>query len=434
MKPSRLDFCRHWGPVAGIILFSLALQVVFLFRVLDNPHTLFWVDAQHYHAIATRLYENGTYSDPTSEWNIYRSPGFPFLLSLMMHVVGTSVLHLRLVLILMTVPFLLVLYRLGLVLGNRRTGLLAAALGAIYPLYLYTPLTLYPESVLVPLFAAIGLLLYHAGRERRPGLLLLLGAAIALAVLVRPTSIVWIPVALFHLFWGRRPQLKHFATATACVVLIPAVCVAAWMYRNYRVHGCAVFATGGSMNLLESYSEYAGGSKRDTVVDPAFDAQLDQAATAAEREKLRMDKVKAFMRNHPGRTLKVAVTHCLDLWNPIPSTAVQGGTAQSRYKAVNAVAYVPILLLALGGFIICRKNLLVRSFLLLTVLNTLANGIVSVSVRYRLVTDFVLILMAACALTALAGRYALLIRALAHRRRRGARYALAHAWQRHETA
>jgi 4-amino-4-deoxy-L-arabinose transferase-like glycosyltransferase len=429
MRRKLPDLCRRWGPVAGIILCSVAMQIVFLFRVLDDPNTLSWPDPRHYHLIAENLYQGGAYSVPRSEYNIYRSPGFPLLLSWIMHLVGPGILHLRLFLVFLTVPFLLILYKLAGLVGNRRTGLLAVALGAVYPLYIYTPLTLYPESILVFMFAAIALILFYARNNRRPALLALLSLVVTLAVLVRPTSVVWIPVAFFYLFWGQRPNPGRFLGAAAALILVPAVCIAFWTYRNYRVHGCAVFTTAGSVNLLMCYNDDATGRKLDTALEPELQPGFTQASTTAQREKMRMEKAKSFIFNHPGKALKIAATQCLDLWNPIPPTTTQGGMAQPRYKLINAATYVPVLVLAIGGLFLRRKSLLVQSFLLLVVLNTLANGIVSVSVRYRLVTDFVLIVLAACFLTVLfTVAYALFGRVAADRHQ-DLRHRLAHAWQ-----
>ena len=400
MKRSSPDSSRRALLVAGILLGALALQIAFLFIVLPKPTELFWPDPNHYYAIAKGLYEGGPYSDAATEWNLYRSPGYPFLLSLIMHGVGTSVLGIRLVCIALSVPFLLILYRLGTVLGNDRTGWLALLLAAVYPLYVYLPVTLYPESVLLGLFAGIGLLLFYT-RDARHSLLLvlLLSGLISLTVMVRPTAVVWVPVSLFYLTWRNGWPAGRIAGAAALLVLIPALCVVSWMYRNYRVHGCAIFTTAGSINLVNCYNEQATGRKADSGVDAEFERQLAQEKTVAVQEEMRMARVKAFVRAHPGQALQIALQQCLDLWNPLPTTRTQSGMAQTKYKIFVALGYVPVLLLGLYGLVVSRKNLFVQSLLLLLVLNTLANGIVAVSVRYRAVTDFVLILMAARALS-----------------------------------
>jgi hypothetical protein len=79
--------------------------------------------------------------------------------------------------------------------------------------------------------------------------------------------------------------------------------------------------------------------------------------------------------------------------------------AKMKYKLINGIPFLAILIFGAFGFKNNCKNFFLRCLILLIILNTLTNGIVAVSVRYRLITDFVLIIMAAYQIDVLIMRY-----------------------------
>ena len=68
-------------------------------------------------------------------------------------------------------------------------------------------------------------------------------------------------------------------------------------------------------------------------------------------------------------------------------------------------AYSFVLIFGVFGLIHCRRDTLTQAFLLLLVLNTVINGIFMTSVRYRLITDFVLIIYTAVFLQYIYSKY-----------------------------
>lgn len=376
---------------------GVVLQILILFVILPEPSKLSWPDPNHYYNIARTLYDGGPYSTAENARNLYRSPGYPFILSLAMHIAGTSIIGIRLFHIALFPFFLITLYKLGEKLFGHRTGILTMLLCVLYPIYLYVPLTLYPESLLIYIFAAIALFLLYARENLSTTILILLGAFICLAVMIRPTAVVWIPVAFFYLGWKSNLRPMTYVKLVVVLVVLPAACVFSWMQRNYSVHGCRVFTTAGSVNLLNSYNENSTWKNKSNFVDPTgeFERKLSQKETLAEREDLRMFEVRKFIMNNPGKALKLVFMRCLDLWNPIPRTTTRDGAARLKFKIVNAATFLPLVILGLSGFAINLRSLFTKSLLALVVLNTAINGIAAVSIRYRAVTDFALILMAA---------------------------------------
>jgi 4-amino-4-deoxy-L-arabinose transferase-like glycosyltransferase len=389
-----------------IILLGPVLQLLVMFFALGDPNKLFWLDPNHYYSIAESLYRGEPYSISGDERNIYRSPGYPFLMSLMMRITGTSILRIRLFHVVLFPFFLLALFYLGESLINTRTGMITMLLASSYPLYVYTPLTLYPESILIYLFGIIALLLFHTRQRHDLLTLLVLSTTISFAIMVRPTAIVWVPTSVLYLFWREKLTKQYIFTVLLGVMLLPVIPVGLWMLRNQHVHGCAVFSTAGSINLLRSYNEQASWRTKET--DAAFeDSQkaLLEGRTLSEKEKIRFSQVRGFIKNNPGKTVTMAIMRCLDLWNPIPRTITKGGTAKTEFKIISAAIYLPLLALGVFGFVRYWNNPLVETLVILMILNTVVNGIMAVSVRYRAVTDFGFILMAAATIDSLITKY-----------------------------
>ncbi len=382
-----------------IVGLGVALQLFTLFVIID-PSNLFWPDPKNHCEIARGLASGEPFSSPDTLLNLKYSPGYPFALSLMMRVVGTGILRVRLFHVALFPLFLLSLFQLGRLWGGRKVGLVLAATSAVYPPFVYIPLTMYPEALLIYVFGAIGLLTYSL-RDRRslPGIALL-GVAIAVAVLIRPTSVVWIPVAAGFLAWQRRRQFGRAFAVAAILFLIPAAVAGGWMARNQAVHGQFTFSITGASNLLSTFNENQTGREKIVVLPERIEQRYRAAETTSEKAEISKEEAFRFIRENPRRSLKIVVMQCLGIWSPIPQTHMKGGLAALRYKIVLAVPFVAFLVLGIVGVIMKRRDTYVRALVVLMVLNTVINGIFTVSVRHRVVTDFAFLLPAALVVAA----------------------------------
>ena len=236
-----------------IILLGIVLQLFTLFFVID-PDTLFWSDPHHYYSISKDLYEGKQYSTIENERNLYRSPGYPYILSIMMKIVGTKIINLRLFHILLFPLFLISLYKLGSLWKSKKVGLFAAFFGAIYPLYIYIPISLYPQSISIYITPAIAIIMYLLRKKFNYLLLLSLSIIISLIIMFRPTNIVFIPTVLIYILWRKKYTTKRIISVIIIIILIPFICVAGWSLRNKIVHGRYIFSTAGSINLFITYN------------------------------------------------------------------------------------------------------------------------------------------------------------------------------------
>jgi len=377
------------------MLTGILLQLALLFIGMD-PDKVDWFDPQDYVRIGRELAQGEPFSTIDNERNLYFSPGYPYFLAAMIKIVGPRVISIRIVHILLFPVFIFFLYRIGRDWKNEQTGLIMAALALIYPFYIYVPLTLYPEAILLYLIPVITWLMLKSGADPRWYYLLISGVIIALAVMIRPTAIFTIPVFVFYVSLKTGWKFKKFLIVGVLICIIPVLAVFGWMMRNNSVHGKPVFSSAGGYNLLMSYNANATiGVKLDYSLPEEVQKRLDTAANKEEVQIIAQEEALKFIKGNPGKALKLAFFKQLDLWNPIPRTTTKSGFARPQFKLLSAIPYILFLILGIIGFFRNRKDGFIIALLCLTLLNCLINGLIAVSVRYRLITDFAFILLAA---------------------------------------
>jgi 4-amino-4-deoxy-L-arabinose transferase-like glycosyltransferase len=142
----------------------------------------------------------------------------------------------------------LLIYQIGRRTVNEETGLVGAALAAVYGYFIYYNVALMTETffiVLVLYSLLLGLLLAEKPTLRR---WILLGLALGAAGLLRQTVLLFVPFLLLWLLIELRKEripLWHYAIP----VLVMTVLIAPWIVRNYMAYG--------QFPLLNSNAGYA---------------------------------------------------------------------------------------------------------------------------------------------------------------------------------
>jgi hypothetical protein len=395
--------------VLGFALVGILLQLIIVFFIID-PNTIFWPDSQKNYTIATQLANDVPYSTTQNLANLGRAPGYPFLLSYVIKVFGSDVVTLRLFHVILFPFFIFAIYLIGKNLSGTdgMVALIAAGLSAVYPYYLYVPLTFYPESILIYLFAAIALsMVYTKKWGNSIAGVALTALLIASAVMIRPTAVVWLPVAIFYLSCNQDAGLfRHLRTA-AIIILIPVVFVTMWMARNHEIHGVYMFTTKPTELLLNTYTENSRWDVKHPPMPARIVKKLKETKDLKEKQKFAIKEATNFIVKNPWRAFSIAGMQMLDLWNPIPRTITKNEYGSAKYKIIPALMYAVILLLAIPAFIKHRKNRFVQALFLLMLFNTVLNGLFMVSVRYRIITDFGLILMSSFTIVSILDKFSL---------------------------
>jgi 4-amino-4-deoxy-L-arabinose transferase-like glycosyltransferase len=208
-------------------------------------------DGHYYHFGAERLAAGLGYSEDAlvgghvvwRPW-VHYPVGYSFILSIFYRALGPGLLVAPILNALFGSGVAAVVHRLGRYFTTSGRAKLAAALVALHPgLIAYSPLVM--TEVLATLLLLVAGLVVLTYREGIRGYLVA-GVVLGIAALVRPESLLALPLLLLL---GRRPYGRSFlhalaATALAFVVVLP------WTLRNcQKLDGCALVSTNGGWNL-----------------------------------------------------------------------------------------------------------------------------------------------------------------------------------------
>lgn len=225
-----------------------------------------------------------------------------------------------------------------------RAGIVAAAIGAVYPPLVWMPAYALSETLYSTLALAGALALTAKGEGRGAGgegRGATLGAAVlvAAAILTRPAMLFFVPLAALWL-WRR----SGLATA-GVFVLVVAVCVVPWTMRNQRVHGRLMLASEGGVTFWTGNHPLAVGDG-DLAANPALkeaDIAFRQAHAGLAPDALEPLYYRAaldWIRANPGAWLALEARKAFYTIVPAgPSYTLHS----ARYAAASIVAYLLVL-------------------------------------------------------------------------------------------
>ncbi len=283
-----------------IVILALIVAIGFALRAdrVVNPVTDPVDDAAAYLDLSRSLYEDGTYGSRgfvnTSDW----SPGAPLLYAGAFFATGgVREGTVRILNTILGCLGIVVVFLLGLRLGTRTTGLLAAAAVAVYPPFIHSTGEILSEPpALFTLPAAVLAFVWADGR--RPAAWLLPGLLFGLTALIRPEYLaVGGAFAVFALVreWRRRGPRAGVLAVTALVLAL-LVPVLPWTVRNYVVLDRFVpLSTGGGKALyVGTYLAADGDYQRvkAILVERYLGRDLDPGSAALDR----VDPVPLFNR------------------------------------------------------------------------------------------------------------------------------------------
>ncbi|MGH7297558.1 MAG: glycosyltransferase family 39 protein, partial [Polyangiaceae bacterium] len=288
-----------------------------------------------------------------------RPPGYPFFLAVLYRLFGVRPEIVPFAQALLGALAALVVYALGLRLaGSRRVGLVAAAVYAIYPHYVYYAREVLSETLFFALFWSALALLAGARRSAAVSLRELIGAGLllGLAALVRPVVLLFLPVVPLWALLVYRPRIRVACGAAAVVLVAACAVIAPWTVRNWRVHGQFVpITTMGGTTLL-------GGNNEVVADDPELYGQWivpehrlpGVAARIAGRSEVEADRIERdmaidFLRENLRRVPELAAKKIARFLNPLPHV----GRAE---RLLMALTYGPVLLLGLLGLVLSARR------------------------------------------------------------------------------
>ena len=351
------DVRRFWPALLAIAATAALIRV--LYTLLEAPWPPDGLDDQFYFSAMPRLLADGEgfvnpflfvlrdgLALPTAE----HPPLHSVVLAGLAELGGTSADLQRLTGTVFGAGTIVLLGVLGRRLASERVGLIAAALGAVYPVLVAQDGALMSESLYVLLVGLSLLLALRLAATPTLGGGALLGAVVALAALTRSEGLLLLGLLLVPLVRsgaGRRSALA--AVAAAVVVLAP------WTVRNWSVFGQPVAistnsgsAIGGANCEPTFYGAELGGWQPRCLPDRG------RANEAEHMERLRRDGVE-YALDHAGRLPVVLGVRLGRVWNVYDPLQVPEGRSV-RAEKLGVAMYAVLVPFAVAGALLLRHR------------------------------------------------------------------------------
>ncbi|MCR9202237.1 MAG: phospholipid carrier-dependent glycosyltransferase [Planctomycetaceae bacterium] len=296
-------------------------------------------DANGYWELAGNLASGRDYAIHTPPRYVLRTPGFPLLLAACRMLGGDSVLTARCVLAMVGTFCCLLTFLLAKRMFGQRVALLATAWVALHPVHIGNSVLILSETwfacwMLLSLLTLQQLwtLVRKTGSTRRLTFWgLMAGVSIAVAMLVRPGFLLWLPVTACAIalpllrgrLWQRR--LQTGALTVISILVGFAVVVSPWAIRNQRVTGHLVLTSLWSgPSLYDGLNPDANGRSDMTFFDTD---QVMNDMSEFEMNEHYKRKAFNFAVTHPGQAARLAFPKAYQFLQPVPNSLADKGWA-----------------------------------------------------------------------------------------------------------
>ncbi len=254
---------------------SLRLSALLVWEnQVGSEKGLVFGDSTSYWSIAHTITRGETYQFGWKHSRVFRTPGYPVILAGLMSVAGEDCPYwlARLLNSMIGTLTVALVYWLGRELFGSSTGLIAAALAAIYPGAITMSTFILAEAPFCPLMLLNLIAWIRAIRStqtrQKYSWAIVAGIFAGLAVLVRPSWLLFFPFAMGagFLFYKSRFEHVKIGTVIFCAFLIT---MTPWWLRNYQTVGKFVptsLQTGAS--LYDGLHENATGGSDMSFFGP----------------------------------------------------------------------------------------------------------------------------------------------------------------------
>ena len=383
---------RAWLIPAGFFCLALVLRVL----VAVFTRYRLQADAVFYFGTARNIASGLGYVLPDGRFLGSVPPAYPLFLAGVFKIFGVGLAPAVAAQVAVGAATTLLVYYVARVYFDGRVAALAAALFAVYPVYIWASRVVLTETLTTFLLAA-ALLTYEKTSRGSAAFALITGLLLAAAALCRSSfnvaALVLIAALPFHPMGGRAARLRTTALAAAAFLALTGL----WTYRNYRVFGAPVPSTLNAGQIFYEGNFALGRGEVPTSValrrSPEFAEEVGVywGTPRADMEYERFYGAKAWeLLNH--NRLRFALS--------LPGKFVHffspAASAERAGFVVWTVVGGLVLVAAWAGILLFRVPMS-RAFALLSpvVAAALTHTILKPLVRFRIPVEFILIIYAA---------------------------------------
>jgi len=342
------SFSARWI-LAGIVVLGVFLRAWYLVEIHDapdfaapqqDPDVMDW----YARALVTgdwtvREGEN----DPEMLTTPYfRPPGHAYYLAAIYFFTKCSYLAPRLVNMCLGLVSILLMFRLAKRLYGETAGLIVAFFMATYWVFIFWEGELNDPCLFVFLGAALMNVLWEWGKGLRARWAALAGLICGCYALMRPNILIFGPFIAFWMAWiaYRRGEWRRIPASWAALLCMTVICIVPVTIRNYRASGEFVpISTYFGENFLIGNGEDSDGVTPWTpylqelegtgnwsvwvynnVVKGVGKELGIKNMTHSGASSYFVQKTLKFIKDHPWRTIKLAVVKAILFWSPIEIT------------------------------------------------------------------------------------------------------------------
>ena len=370
----------------AILVAAFALRVFAAVIVPDQ--SLMLGDAVAYREVGKSLWATGQMNA------LYFMPLYPALVA----VFGPGWLQLLIDIALSTALVWLIYELTDAIFASKRAAVLAAAVAAVYPYFIFYSIVGLTETLFMVLLLSAYLCWYRNAY---------IAASVfsVLGILTRPVLDPLAPLLLLYFAIAIRGlSIKAAAKYLAIYVGIYCVLMAPWWLHNYKAYQTFVrLNLGSGVALLSgnSPSNQSGGIDNNLNATMAPFAEI---ADPVARDKAMQRAALNYIKEDPGRFLIQAAKRFQRFWSPWPLTEEY---SRPLYKLISFCSFIPVLLLALVFVVLYGRTYFRRIaplLLFIVYLNSL-HLVFPASLRYRLPVEPFLIILAAAGAVHLVDRW-----------------------------
>ena len=370
----------------AILVTAFALRVLAAAIVPDQSVLL--GDAVAYREVGKSLWATGQMNA------LYFMPLYPALVA----VFGPGWPQLLIDIALSTVLVWLIYELTDAIFASKRAAILAGAVAAVYPYFIFYSIVGLTETLFMVLLLAAYLCWYRNAY---------IAASVfsVLGILTRPVLDPLAPLLLLYFAIAIRGlSFKAAAKYLAIYAGIYCLLMAPWWLHNYKAYQTFVrLNLGSGVALLSgnSPSNQTGGIDNNLE---ATMAPFGEIADPVARDKAMQRAALNYIKEDPERFLIQAAKRFQRFWSPWPQTEEY---SRPLYKLISFCSFIPVLLLALVFVVLYGRTYFLRIaplLLFIVYLNSL-HLVFPASLRYRLPVEPFLIILAAAGAVHLVDRW-----------------------------
>ncbi|MEW6050090.1 MAG: glycosyltransferase family 39 protein [Candidatus Zixiibacteriota bacterium] len=381
-----------------IIVLAIAalLRLLYLWQYSSLPDWEHLTVDNNYHLHWAQSIADGNLAGDTT---YFRAPFYVYCLALVIWLCGASLWTMRIFGIGVGIASVLVTYLIGKRLFDRRAGLVAAGLQAFYPMLIYHEGELLLDSLFTLLFQ-IALFRFLIWLDTvRPRDLLLVGLAIGLGAITRPTIFAILPVIVTAILVSGKQWRRVMWNALLFGVGILAF-VGPIFIRNLIVaEDPVLISSQGGINLFIGNNEIADGVSAVLPEPYGFNwriADITHVAESARGRELKPSEVSAYwtnraidwIRSHPTAFVELYLRKLYFFFGPRElsnNRDTEGFSLQIPILRYNPLTFSLVLSVALIGlFGLVRWHRSIRWLVATVVTVAFLSSLFFVNSRFRL--------------------------------------------------